>query len=439
MIQQVRPYIWTGVSILALVTLGAIFLREYFVLDLKMALGLLIAPFLISNVDERKSHRLLIVLIPVVALSFFFHLKFLYFVCLATFFLWYTESNSGKVSFLLFGLVFIVSPVYTYLSSYISMDVRLGLTSLASGILNAVGISADAKGNILVLNGAPFEVDKACAGLQMLSLSLLMGLFFIDFHQRKRKKELHLVVQLAALLIVLGFNILSNLLRIIILALFSIPADSSGHQVVGVLALIVYSLVPSYFLISWMVKKWGGALRKERFSLKGEFRVLPILMLVPLAISGYLLKSEIRNFKAFGDSLELEGFETVWVNPEVVKLSNDSCLIYVKMIKSFYGIEHNPLVCWKGSGFELKGSEEKQFDHKDDFRQGQLVREEENLHTAWWFSNGKNRTSDNFSWRYRVIRGEPDFVLVNVTAETESDLERNLKFIVSSPWMKDKQ
>ena len=52
----------------------------------------------------------------------------------------------------------------------------------------------------------------------------------------------------------------------------------------------------------------------------------------------------------------------------------------------------------------------------------QLVSDHQQLHTAWWYSNGQHRTAQQVDWRWRMFMGEPDFRLVNVSATSFDQL-----------------
>lgn len=53
---------------------------------------------------------------------------------------------------------------------------------------------------------------------------------------------------------------------------------------------------------------------------------------------------------------------------------------------------------------------------------GELHLGKEKLYTAWWLSNGTHHTIDQRDWRWRMLRGERGFNLVNATVAREADL-----------------
>ena len=46
----------------------------------------------------------------------------------------------------------------------------------------------------------------------------------------------------------------------------------------------------------------------------------------------------------------------------------------------------------------------------------EIISDSERLFTAWWYDNGEYITVDQFDWRWRVMRGEADFWMVNVSS-----------------------
>ena len=53
----------------------------------------------------------------------------------------------------------------------------------------------------------------------------------------------------------------------------------------------------------------------------------------------------------------------------------------------------------------------------------------EQLHTAWWYDNGKYHTTSQLEWRWKQAFGANAFTLVNITAATRSELEAGLEHI----------
>lgn len=78
-------------------------------------------------------------------------------------------------------------------------------------------------------------------------------------------------------------------------------------------------------------------------------------------------------------------------------------------------------MCWKGSGYALSGVKEVAVNGKIIYA-GKLSKQTDELFTAWWYSNGKVQTINQFDWRTRMLKGEDKFCLVNMTAKDEKTL-----------------
>ena len=91
------------------------------------------------------------------------------------FFMW--EVLIGRINVLAIFLLLFMSPVFDSLSSIIGFPVRLQLSSWSGHLLHYAGFAVQVEGNVMVMNNASFSVDDACMGLNMLAVSLLMGVF----------------------------------------------------------------------------------------------------------------------------------------------------------------------------------------------------------------------------------------------------------------------
>jgi len=50
-----------------------------------------------------------------------------------------------------------------------------------------------------------------------------------------------------------------------------------------------------------------------------------------------------------------------------VKLENNSSLIYLKAIPDYFNPDHNPMICWTGSGYNLERIQEEKIDDTLEF------------------------------------------------------------------------
>ncbi|HSZ34794.1 MAG TPA: hypothetical protein VK772_15865, partial [Puia sp.] len=58
-----------------------------------------------------------------------------------------------------------------------------------------------------------------------------------------------------------------------------------------------------------------------------------------------------------------------------------------------------------------------------------LEKGNDKLYTAWWYDNGELKTISQFTWRWDSFKHNRPWVLVNVTAESESELFKQIRQI----------
>jgi hypothetical protein len=95
----------------------------------------------------------------------------------------------------------------------------------------------------------------------------------------------------------------------------------------------------------------------------------------------------------------------------------------VKYIPDFYYTDHQPTICWRGSGFEFRQIRRENIGGQPVYT-GILQQDSDMLFTAWWYDNGVRRTIDALDWRWDVIRHGGRYAIVNVTAANRTDLEQ---------------
>ena len=113
---------------------------------------------------------------------------------------------------------------------------------------------------------------------------------------------------------------------------------------------------------------------------------------------------------------------------EYLKWKIKKSLLYIKFIRGFYDTEHNPSICWKGSGYDFKEIRKVRLGTHEIFA-AVLDNGTEKLHTAWWYGNGSKAGIDQWAWRWDLLQGAGPYAVVNLTANTEPDLHRELNKI----------
>ena len=337
------------------------------------------------------------------------------------------ESFYGRLNQWVLWVFALMSPIFEYAVNVFGFPIRLQLTSLAARLLTMSGTVTHTEGNILYCNGHEFSVDPACMGLNMMVTSLLTGLLLLAFYQEKYRRRLPVgwVFCLLAALVLL--NIAANLFRIVGLAAFNILPQNPMHSIIGIACLLVYVMMPAFFLCRWLVRRFGRnavpAAAPERLALS-RVRLLcnvvaGICMLSAAGIS--LWHDNMQKQVVAMSPGAVRGYTTTRLPQNVFKLENGRSLVYIKPIAAFYYTDHTPMICWQGSGYDFLKIQEELVNGTKIYT-GILQQAGEKLYTAWWYDNGTSRTLSQANWRWDMLRGARNYSLVNVTSASREQL-----------------
>lgn len=404
--------------------LAVIGLREYVDLtSVNFLLGVLALTMVFSGGRGPVSHRfawvailfsVLVVLLPVKT--------FLYFAIGAAVLLVIesTHGSQGALPLLIMGFM---APVFKYLVNIFSFPIRLQLTAWAGKILSITGTVTEVKGNMIYTGNSGFSVDPECMGLNMMTTSLVLGIMLIALYQKKLSKRAALWQTGIFLLIIALLNIICNLFRIVCLVQFEILPDTFAHDLLGIICLVVYVVIPAVFIARLIVARLGVEPRLLKSTQAGFYKQIIIHSLVAISIfTAVARQSAVNKNIAAGAVPTLQNFKSSRVQAGVLKLENDRTLVYVKPIHGFYNTDHHPMICWSGSGYVFEQVRERNVNgakvYSAVLNNGGAL-----LHTAWWYDNGSNRTINQTTWRWDVLKGAKDYSVVNITVAHESELE----------------
>jgi exosortase N len=390
-------------------------------------IGLGLFPFALF-IEGRKRHNLIYAGLAIVfaVLASIYSVRIFYFFAVAFYFLWLIELFIGALSVLVVFLILFASPFFIQVVTILGFPLRLMLSEYAGFLLNLVGTNVHVEGNMMILNGRMFSVDEACMGLNMLSISMLMGVSVIVCQFRLWDKSLGLWPMIFFFGFVLVLNVITNVIRIIALVYFQVPPEDPMHEIIGVLCLLCYVVMPLYFFGNWIMRKYGKA-RNETAWKNGVAQVNILFLALPavILIAGVRFKSGKQASVTDHADIQFAGATPELLADGITKVSTEQLLIYVKPIPEFFTGEHTPLMCWKGSGYELSGITTITIAGVPVYR-GTLVKGESVLYTAWWYTNGEVNTISQLDWRLRTLRGEDKFCLVNVTAKSVEALNESI-------------
>lgn len=128
---------------------------------------------------------------------------------------------------------------------------------------------------------------------------------------------------------------------------------------------------------------------------------------------------ELSNKNA--DAVVLTGYHKQLLASGVLKFENARALVYLKPTP-FYGPEHNPMICWQGSGYNFTSIKTEVMNGRQIYS-GVLTKGKDKIYSAWWFDNGSLQTISQFEWRWAAAKGSRPFYLVNVNASSEVGLK----------------
>lgn len=411
---------------LVYIALAVWFIPGYVLWDANLIMGVLLAPY-VCRVDRgRYSLRYLIPAVLTLGLAIIAPVNTLFFMAMLFAVLLLVENTLGKVSEMLLFLLLLISPVFGHISRLAEFPARLWLTENVAKVLTATGTPAASAGNMISLDGYEFSVDPSCAGLKMLVLSVLIALFVLAYYQRQTSKRLSFKMLVLLCLATVALNVVCNFFRILLLVAFKIMPGTLMHDLVGIVCLCTYVLAPLLLSIRPAVNRWG------RPTEKGEERYPPTAIRYPylhLVFAGAMIFVAMHLAKAdtlitANNSIQLSGYHKTKLDGGILKFEDQKALIYLKPT-AFYAPEHNPMICWVGSGYEFTAIKPETISGISIYT-ATLVKDNDKIYAAWWFDNGRLKTTNQFAWRWDAARSNSRFYLINVNAATKTQLQQQV-------------
>ncbi len=383
---------------------------------------------------QGKSARFGWVSLLVLAACYWLPVKTALYVGIYSALLYVWEQYQGRVTVLAFTVLLLMSPVAGYFAHVFSFPIRLWLTDIAAQILHHAGLEISVAGNMLLTKQGDFSVDPACMGLNMLITSILCGIIMLAIYLHKAGTTLRFyqVIMLVALLF--GLNIVANLIRILLLVYFKWMPETLMHDAAGIGCLALYVLLPASFIAKKMATKYSRSvieIQSKKHSKIGHKLHFILLPLMAVAVYGISEKTKPNHTV---ESLPIvPGYVASHYDNEVIKLQSPTALIYLKPLRNFIYTDHNPLICWTGSGYNFEQIEEAKWGSVQLFT-GVLTRGNEKLYTAWWYDNGSTKTTSQLLWRWTMLRGGAPFSIINVTTQDRSLLKPTVLHIAAHPF-----
>jgi len=390
---------------------------------------LLLLPVIIRVREHgTRSLRYLFALVPLIALSAWQpHPVFRFLALFAAVFL-LLESFVGKLDRHAPLFAVLVAPMTNYFFNTFGFPVRLGISSAVARTLRLIDPQAMDMGNAILFRGHEFHVDPDCMGLRMITTSLLVTIALVALMERRKRVSLPGTALPALLLGTFAMVAVSNYVRIILLVITGAPAGGMWHEVLGLISWVTIVLLPVALIVDRWISKRGPSVSANKAAQWPVWKrfVAPASMiptiLVGMAHPVVPLETE---YDAVAQNLTVAGCERTVLDNHLVRFQSASTLIYLKPGKPFYSDDHHPMSCWLGSGYH--------FTHEviEAFRDGTICRGKitngnDTRYSAWWYDNGTVQTCGQLDWRWRALKGEGPFRLVNVTADSPHDLMREV-------------
>ena len=344
---------------------------------------------------------------------------------------YWMEVNGYRLGLLGILALFLSSPAFQYAAGAFSFPIRLQLTAVVGSLFSFFASAVQLKGNTIYYNGHEFAVDPACMGLHMLSLSLLLGIFLLGLLQKKEGKQVSATGGLLFIGCLFVLNLVANVFRILLLVQFAVAPQAAMHTIIGLFCLLLYVCVPACALAQALVlKAKPHQLENKRTTANGG--VFHWLLLAALALVAQRINTADTFAKFKGNYTKpVAGYASSLSAPGIVKLQNEKALVYVKFIRGFYDTEHNPSMCWRGSGYAFNDIKQWPIAGNNVYT-ARLCNEKETLYTAWWFGNNHCTTTSQWDWRWEMLKGSASYAVINVTTATEQALLQEVTTILTN-------
>lgn len=414
-------------------------------------LGFLLVPFIAAiehpgKTSNRYGWATLVLLLAYLALPARLILLFATYTTL--FFI--IEKRLGQLNWLAPILAMVSSPLAYYFFELFSFPIRLQLTNWATELLQFFGYSCMAQGNMINCNGDLFSVDPVCMGLNMVVTAFLAAIILMRFYDFQKKKFWALKGIGAVLLITFLMVILANLIRIFLLILLKAGPEHFLHEWIGLACMALLVFLPLYGLL----EKFGeyaflfNKVRRNESTpstftfetsrdesawsafTSSNSQLLPALLTIFLLFGHWTYHGRSTEFlNKSTEKITLPNYEkdvfTFENRIQVLRFISDDAIVYIKNQHPLRLTNHNPAICWRGSGYELKNENLLEVGNHY-VHTAILEREGEQLYTAWWFDNGQHKTSSNLFWRWEALHTQQPWRMINVTSDEFSKMYKEV-------------
>jgi exosortase N len=178
-----------------------------------------------------------------------------------------------------------------------------------------------------------------------------------------------------------------------------------------------------------MINKWGRPVSENIFTNRNINRrsifIHCFFTALVAACCFRNITTEKNSRYQLPEGLKIIGYNLESLPGSIIKLDNDKVLVYIKRIAAFYAADHTPYICWRGSGYAFSQVEKEKIGGIDVYS-GTLIKDNEQLYTCWWYQHDLEHTTNQFHWRWQMLKRKGNYSVVNVTAGSREKLKEEV-------------
>jgi exosortase N len=410
---------------------------HYFLFSFQIILGLLVLPFLVKpNKTQTGNWRYAVFSGCFLLLGLISNLQVFVFLSWGCLLFFIIEWYWGALGYLPLFFLGCIAPALYYVVNIFSFPLRLQLSAVACQLYSYAGILVENKGSYFLLpNGSSFHIDEGCVGLKMFGTGLIAAVLLLAIKEKQSAKPFSFFAIAWSMFVMLVLLVLCNFMRILVLVLFRSMPNTASHEILGIVSLLVYAVLPFYFFIKILPQQSDQ--KQSFFSANQQSmkHLVPIVFLVVFFCSTFYFSSvRTENKRDIAlEKLVMPGYTKTPKEDGVMEFKSDSLLIYIKPAIKAYEGGHPPQICWRASGFELENFSERKFENYS-YMFGVLKKGPYIQYTAWWYDNGNIKTIHEWEWRRR---NESPFRVINLNALDSIFLVQSVERIINHSPLKN--
>ncbi|MCB0791705.1 MAG: exosortase N [Flavobacteriales bacterium] len=334
------------------------------------------------------------------------------------------HTRMGRLNVIAFYTLIFYLPLTRSFFTLFGFHVRIAITKWAGLLLAFFHGGVESMDSRLWVDGREFTVDPGCMGLRLVITGFILSLLIMQQVARRWGVRPVRWKVSAFLLLSLLLVILANFFRIVLTVQLRSPAGSVGHELIGLLTLAVFHLLPMLLLVRRFLPGNGHA---EGAGPQREWKAwrdagLLVAFVLAMAVREFMAPNTARFTGREGLVEQIPGYECMVSRDGVHKFANAEATLIVKPMFPLSFANHHPLLCWLADGYEVMGDGLGRLGEMPCYR-ATLVRADQQLRTAWWYADERGeRTTSEWHWRWEALTGHKQYFLVNLAARDDDAL-----------------